>query len=185
VSRCWLVSGRRSADADVPHVQHPGRQKPAVDHAPTRESEKDVPFVQVGTPEEPTVMLHEARNVRRPPALARVMLGLGVAANVAVNVAYGASYGAAGAVISAWTAVAFIGSAELLMAIIRRTQPAHAQVPEPAPVPGGVPGTDALRVRASEVFAADLAAGRTPSIRAIRAHLLLAARVPLTLCRVA
>ena len=117
------------------------------------------------------VMLHEARNARRPPALARVMLGLGVAATIAANIAYGASYGATGAVISAWPAVAFVGSAELLMVIIRRTQPAPAPVPEPAPVPDGVPGPDALRQPAAEAFAADLAAGRTPSIRAIRAHL--------------
>ena len=117
------------------------------------------------------VMLHEARNARQPPVLARVMLGLGVAATIAANVAYGASYGGTGAVISAWPAVAFIGSAELLMVIIRRTQPAPAPVPGPAPAPSGVPDTGALRVRAADVFAADLAAGHSPSIRAIRAHL--------------
>lgn len=44
--------------------------------------------------------------------LARVMLSLGVAANVA----YGAAHGLTGAAISAWPAIAFIGSAELLIA---------------------------------------------------------------------
>ena len=34
-----------------------------------------------------------------------------------------------------------------------------------------VSGTDPLRVQAAEVFAADVAAGRVPSIRAIRSRL--------------
>jgi hypothetical protein len=116
-------------------------------------------------------MLHEARNGRRAPGLARVMLGLGVAATVAANVAYGAAFGPVGAVISAWPAVAFVGSAELLMLIIQRTQPRSGRVGERAGVPGDVPVGDAVQVRAASVFAADLAAGRTPSIRAIRSHL--------------
>jgi hypothetical protein len=117
------------------------------------------------------VMLHEARNGRRAPGLARVMLGLGVAATIAANVAYGAAFGPVGAVISAWPAVAFVGSAELLMLIIQRTQPGSGRVRERVGVPGDVPVGDALQARAASVFAADLAAGRTPSIRAIRSHL--------------
>jgi Protein of unknown function (DUF2637) len=104
------------------------------------------------------VMLHEARNGQRAPALARVMIGLGVAATIAANVAYGATYGVVGAVISAWPAVAFVGSAELLMVIIR----------SPWRVSGAVPGPDPLRVQAADAFAGQLAAGTVPSIRAIR-----------------
>ncbi len=117
------------------------------------------------------VMLQEARRGRRAPALARLMLGLGVAATVSANVAYGAAFGVTGAVISAWPAVAFIGSAELLMISIRRTQPAPGQAPVPVPVSAEIPGPDSLQVQAATVFAAELAAGRTPSIRAIRSHL--------------
>lgn len=106
------------------------------------------------------VMLHEARKGRRAPALARVMIGLGVAATVGANVAYGAAYGTVGAMISAWPAVAFVGSAELLMAIIRGPRSASA-VPEPDP----------LRIRAVDTFAEQLAAGAVPSIRAIRSAL--------------
>jgi hypothetical protein len=38
-------------------------------------------------------------------------------------------------------------------------------------VPEAVSGTDPLRIQAAEVFAADMAAGRVPSIRAIRSRL--------------
>jgi hypothetical protein len=117
------------------------------------------------------VMLHEARNQRHAPALARVMIGVGVAATIAANLAYGAAYGPVGAVISAWSAVAFVGAAELLMVIIRRTQPVAARLPAKAPVPVGVPDSDPLQVRAAAVFATELAAGYIPSIRAIRSRL--------------
>jgi hypothetical protein len=117
------------------------------------------------------VMLHEARNRRLAPALARLMLGVGVAATVAANVAYGATYGAVGAVISAWPAVAFVGSAELLMVIIRRTQHVPDGLPERARVPGCIPDDNPLQERAATVFAAELAAGCIPSIRAIRSRL--------------
>jgi hypothetical protein len=65
------------------------------------------------------VALHEARRRHSVPPLARCMLVLGVGATVAANVAYGAPYGPLGALISAWPAVAFIGSAEMLMALVR------------------------------------------------------------------
>jgi hypothetical protein len=58
------------------------------------------------------VLLHEARNGRAAPGLARVMLWLGIAATVGANVAFGARFGVLGAVISAWPAVAFIGAVE-------------------------------------------------------------------------
>ncbi len=117
------------------------------------------------------VMLQEARRGHRAPALARLMLGLGVAATVSANVAYGAVFGVTGAVISAWPAVAFIGSAELLMVSIRRTQPVPGKATGPAPVSADAPDPDSLQVQAATVFAEELAAGRTPSIRAIRSHL--------------
>jgi len=41
------------------------------------------------------------------------MLWLGIAATVGANIAYGAGYGLLGALISAWPAVAFIGSVEI------------------------------------------------------------------------
>ena len=60
------------------------------------------------------VLLHEARNGRQSPALARWMLGLGVGAMIAGNMLYGVAYGPLGAIVSAWPAVSFIGAAEVI-----------------------------------------------------------------------
>lgn len=65
------------------------------------------------------VMLHAARNQIRVPWLARWMLGFGVGATVAANVAYGLPFGWLGAVVSAWPAVAFVGSVEMAVRFVR------------------------------------------------------------------
>jgi Protein of unknown function (DUF2637) len=65
------------------------------------------------------VLLHEARHGRRAPVLARLMFAFGVSATVGANVAYGVASGVLGAIISAWPAVAFIGSAEMALSMIR------------------------------------------------------------------
>lgn len=112
------------------------------------------------------VMLYAARHRLAVPALARVLLGLGIAATLAANVAHGADHGTVGAVIAAWPAVALVGSYELCMWIVRtgrtRSTPEVSDVPEP------VPDADPLRVRAAETFADQLAEGRIPTVRAIR-----------------
>jgi hypothetical protein len=69
--------------------------------------------------------------------------------------------------VGAWPAVALVGSYELLMVIIRGCQvPAVA-----ARTHGDRVVRDPLGDQAVLVFAADLAAERVPSIRAIRAQL--------------
>ena len=68
------------------------------------------------------VLLHEARNDRDAPALARFMLWLGISATIGANIAYGAGYGLLGALISAWPAVAFIGTVEIAMQQVRRAR---------------------------------------------------------------
>jgi len=65
------------------------------------------------------VMLHAARNQIKVPWLARWMLGFGVGATVAANVAYGLPFGWLGAVVSAWPAVAFVGSVEMAVRFVR------------------------------------------------------------------
>ena len=73
------------------------------------------------------VVLHEARNGRGAPALARLMLWLGIGATVGANIAYGARFGLLGALISAWPAVAFIGAVEMVRQLVRRARgPARA-----------------------------------------------------------
>jgi hypothetical protein len=87
------------------------------------------------------VLLHEARHGRGAPSLARMMLWLGIAATVGANIAYGARYGLPGALISAWPAVAFIGSVEMVMQLVRRSRLPGAVAADPA-LPAAGPAGD-------------------------------------------
>ena len=111
------------------------------------------------------VMLDSARRSTPVPALARWLLGLGIAATLAANVAHGLGHGLAGASVAAWPAVALVGSYELLMMVIRSSQVPAVSTPETGC------DTDPLQEQAAELFAAQLAADRVPSVRAIRAQL--------------
>ncbi len=59
------------------------------------------------------VMLDSARRKVPVRALARWLLGLGIAATLAANVAHGLGDGLAGATVAAWPTVALVGSYEL------------------------------------------------------------------------
>ena len=109
------------------------------------------------------VLLHEARNGRDAPRLARFMLWLGIAATIGANVAYGAGYGLLRALISAWPAMAFIGSVEIAIQQVRRGRAPRAAVIGPA-VPE-MPGDVEQAVRAA--YAASVAAGQPLSQRAM------------------
>jgi hypothetical protein len=117
------------------------------------------------------VMLDSARRKMPVPALARWLLGLGIAATLAANVAHGPGHGPIGSAVAAWPAVALVGSYELLMMIIQGAQSELAQVPAVANTSNAVPRIDPLHARAAEEFADEIAAGRTPSLRAVRARL--------------
>ncbi|MGH3193255.1 MAG: DUF2637 domain-containing protein [Streptosporangiaceae bacterium] len=109
------------------------------------------------------VLLHEARNDRDAPVLARLMLWLGIGATIGANIAYGAGYGLLGALISAWPAVAFIGTVEIAMQQVRRARGPQAATVAPA-VPE-VPGDVDQAVRTA--YAASVAAGVPLSQRAM------------------
>jgi hypothetical protein len=102
------------------------------------------------------------------PALARWLLGVGIAATLAANVAHGLGHGLVGGAVAAWPAVALVGSYELLMVIIRNAQPS-ANTASRASLPGAPSAPNPLQEYAAQVFADDLAAFRVPSVRAIRA----------------
>jgi hypothetical protein len=110
------------------------------------------------------VMLDSARRKTPVPALARWLLGLGIAATLAANVAHGLGHGPAAAAVAAWPAVALVGSYELLRMVIRGSQAA------PSGMCGSMDIPDPLGEQAAEIFADQLAADRVPSIRAIRAQ---------------
>jgi hypothetical protein len=111
------------------------------------------------------VMLDSVRRETPVPALARWLLGLGIAATLTANVAHGLGGGLIGAAVAAWPAVALVGSYELLMMVIRSSQPLTGCRFEDGHE------ADPLQDRATELFAEQLAADRLPSIRAIRAQL--------------
>jgi len=67
------------------------------------------------------VLLDSARRQVPVPALARWLLGAGIAATLAAKIAHGLGHGLAGAAVAAWPAVALVGSYELLMVIIGGT----------------------------------------------------------------
>jgi len=116
------------------------------------------------------VMLRAARAGLGTPWLARVMLGLSVVATLAANIAYGARYGLTGSLLSGWPAVAFIGSAEMAIGMVRRVRSAPA--PEAVPdVPAGHLNGSGLHPAEAQPFAGELARGEVPSIRRIRTEL--------------
>ena len=115
------------------------------------------------------VMLDSARRKVPVPPLARWLLGVGIAATLAANVAHGLGHGLSGAVVAAWPAVALVGSYELLMVIIRSGQAPEGLAAGPAT--SEAPGDDPAQTQAAEEFAGEVAAGRVPSIRVIRARL--------------
>ncbi|MEU9018576.1 DUF2637 domain-containing protein [Actinomadura sp. NPDC048394] len=65
------------------------------------------------------VVLDAGRRSRPAPALAWWSLAAGIVATVGANVVHGAAHGVIGALISAWPALALIGSFKLLMILIR------------------------------------------------------------------
>jgi hypothetical protein len=110
------------------------------------------------------VMLDSARRKAPVPALARWLLGPGIAATLAANVAHGLGHGLIGAAVAAWPAVALVGSYELLMMVIRGSRVPASGAPETEN------DADPLQDQAAELFAGDLAATGFPRC-AIRAQL--------------
>ncbi len=65
------------------------------------------------------VVLDASRRSQRVPRLAGWSLALGIVATLGANLAHGVVHGPIGALVSAWPAVALVGSFELLMMLIR------------------------------------------------------------------
>lgn len=98
-----------------------------------------VPFTVDGLIWAASMVILEANRRKLPvPALAKWSLGVGIVATIGANVAHGLNHGAIGAVISAWPAVALVGSFELAMTLTRnaampvQTRTSVEQSPEEA-----------------------------------------------------
>ncbi|MFI0368846.1 DUF2637 domain-containing protein [Actinomadura sp. 1N219] len=71
------------------------------------------------------VILDASRRKQRVPTLAKWSLAVGIVATIGANVAHGLNHGPTGALVSAWPALALVGSFELLMTLTRdATSPA-------------------------------------------------------------
>jgi hypothetical protein len=69
------------------------------------------------------VVLDASQRNQRVPRLALWSLGAGILATVGANLAHGLGHGPIGALVSAWPALALVGSFELLMLLVRTAKP--------------------------------------------------------------
>lgn len=74
------------------------------------------------------VVLDASRRNHRVPRLALWSLGAGIVATVGANLAHGVGHGPIGALVSAWPALALVGSFELLMLLVRTASRATSAV---------------------------------------------------------
>ncbi len=79
------------------------------------------------------VILDASRRNQPVPRLAAWSLGAGIVATVGANLAHGVGHGPVGALVSAWPALALVGSFELLMMLIRTGRGARPGEAEPEP----------------------------------------------------
>lgn len=110
------------------------------------------------------VVLDAARHRERPPVLSWTLLGSGIAVTLAANVTAGIAFGLAGALWSAWPALAFVGCYELLMMLVRASarrsgELSNIQVSSPLP--------SAAETAAEASLRATLAAGNPWSVNAL------------------
>ena len=73
------------------------------------------------------VVLDASRRNHHVPRLAAWCLAAGIAATVGANLAHGLGHGPIGALVSAWPALALVGSFELLMLLIRTNRSDNAE----------------------------------------------------------
>jgi hypothetical protein len=79
------------------------------------------------------VVLDASRRGQPVPRLAAWSLGTGIVATVGANLAHGVGHGPVGALVSAWPALALVGSFEMLMMLIRTGRGTRARDAEPEP----------------------------------------------------
>lgn len=141
------------------HIEHL-----AVTHGQTRLAAWLLPVSVDGTVAAASLsMLWAARSGLPTPWLARAMLGLGVIATLAANVGYGAPFGLTGELLSGWPAVAFVGSVEMVLFMVRRARAAGPGAEWTIPAQIAQDAESAARI----AFAASVAGGNPLSQRAL------------------
>jgi Protein of unknown function (DUF2637) len=92
-----------------------------------------VPFTVDGLIWAASMLILDASRRHRPvPPLAWWCLAAGILATVGANLAHGLCHGPIGAVVSAWPALALVGSFELLMMLVRAEPNGTAEQPSMA-----------------------------------------------------
>lgn len=113
-------------------------------------------------------MLWAARCGLSTPWLARCMLTLGVLATLGANIGYGAPYGLSGELLSGWPTVAFVGSVEMVLSMVRRARAVpEADAPRQLALGNGHTVPEGGR-KAAEKYAAGLSRGEVPSLRQVQ-----------------
>ena len=79
------------------------------------------------------VVLDASRRGQPVPRLAAWSLGTGICATIGANLAHGVGHGPIGALVSAWPALALVGSFELLMMLIRTRRGTRVDQTESGP----------------------------------------------------
>jgi Protein of unknown function (DUF2637) len=103
-------------------------------HGETGTTAKLVPFTVDGLIWAASMVILNANRRHQPvPALAKWSLGVGIVATIGANVAHGLNHGVIGALVSAWPALALVGSFELLMTLTRNSVPKAPAEPPPEP----------------------------------------------------
>lgn len=95
------------------------------------------------------VVLEASRRNHPVPPLAKWSLAIGIVATIGANLAHGLDHGPIGALVSAWPALALVGSFELLMLLVRthqRTNPMGGDVtPNHSEPPKDDAGSDVVQ----------------------------------------
>ena len=103
-------------------------------HGETGTTATLVPFTVDGLIWAASMVILDANRRRQPvPTLAKWSLGVGIVATIGANVAHGMNHGVIGAMVSAWPALALVGSFELLMTLTRNAVPKLPAQPTPEP----------------------------------------------------
>ena len=101
-------------------------------HGESRVTARLLPFTVDGLIWAASMVVLDASRRNQPvPRLAAWSLGTGIVATVGANLAHGVGHGPVGALVSAWPALALVGSFELLMMLIRAGRGTRAGAPGP------------------------------------------------------
>ena len=107
-----------------------------------------LPFTVDGLIWAASMVVPDASRRHHPvPSLAKWSLAVGIVAGIGPNLAHGLNHGLIGTLVSAWPALALVGSFELLMLLIRTHQRASSDGADDTTLSRSAPSTTTLNQR--------------------------------------